>query len=93
MCVYGAFIINELSPHGVSTLIGGHVIAIIRSVGLCVSDTDVDQNRRGYRDVYNGPICAEHMAVEHARRDTSPAPSVTIAPHPFNHKSLQNISF
>jgi len=37
--IYGAFVINELSPRGVSTLIGGHVIAIIRSVGLSVSDT------------------------------------------------------
>ena len=45
-----------------STLTGGHVIAVIRSVGLSVSDNDVDQRRRGYREVFNGSICAEHIS-------------------------------
>ena len=38
-------------------------------------------------------LCAplEHMTVKQARRDTSSASSITIAPHVFNHKSLQNI--
>lgn len=39
MYIEGAFIINEVCSHCVSTLRDGHVIVITRSVGLSVSDT------------------------------------------------------